>query len=150
MSDPSAPRLEVTTSRQFASWLAATKGSLALTTYQSGKIILVGTRPDGGLSLFERTLERPMGLAADRTRLAVATLTQIITFVDAEAPPSGSVASASPFDAVYIPQVAHFTGDLDVHDLALDAEGRIVFVNTLFGCLARVSESHSFTALWRP
>ena len=42
------------------------------------------------------------------------------------------------------------TGDLDVHDLALDAEGRLVFVNTLFSCLARVSESHSFVPLWQP
>jgi uncharacterized protein (TIGR03032 family) len=55
-----------------------------------------------------------------------------------------------PFDAVYIPQVAHFTGDLDTHDLAFDPHGRILFVNTLFSCLARVSESHSFTAVWKP
>ena len=68
----------------------------------------------------------------------MATLTQIITFVDAG--PSSS------HDAVYLPQLAHFTGDLDVHDLAFDAQGRIVFVNTLFGCLAPASDTHSFTA----
>ncbi len=150
MVDPSAPasapRLEVTTSRQFVSWLATTSSSLALTTYQSGKIIFVGAKPEGGLALFERTLDRPMGLAASGPRLAVATLTQIITFVDAGHDPSG----ASPYDAVYIPQVAHFTGDLDVHDIAFGAQGRIAFVNTLFGCLAQVSETHSFTALWKP
>jgi uncharacterized protein (TIGR03032 family) len=55
-----------------------------------------------------------------------------------------------PFDAVYIPQVAHFTGDLDTHDLAFDPHGRILFVNTLFSCLSRVSESRSFTAIWKP
>ena len=150
-----APRFEVTTSRQFVSWLASTGASLAVTTYQSGKILMFGTKPAGaGLAIFERNLERPMGLA-------VAALTQIITFVDAaedRAPgdgaagngAAGSGAAAEPFDAVYIPQLAHFTGDLDAHDLAFDDRGRIVFVNTLFGCLARVSETHSFTALWKP
>ena len=68
-----APRLEITTSRQFPSWLASTGGSLALTTYQSGKILLLGTRPDGSLAVFERTLDRPMGLAVQGSRLAVAT-----------------------------------------------------------------------------
>ena len=64
MTDPVPPAFEITTSRQFTSWLASTNSSLALTTYQSGKIILVGTRPEGGLAVFERSLERPMGLAA--------------------------------------------------------------------------------------
>jgi uncharacterized protein (TIGR03032 family) len=146
MTSPHSPRLEITTSRQFVSWLASTGGSLAVTTYQSGKILLVGFKPDGRISIFERTLDRPMGLATSGARLAVATLTQIITFVDA-AKRSGA---GSEHDAVYLPQVAHFTGDLDVHDVAYDDQGRLVFVNTLFGCLARVSETHSFTALWKP
>ena len=42
------------------------------------------------------------------------------------------------------------TGDLDIHDLALDRSGKLVFVNSLFGCLATTSESHSFTPLWKP
>lgn len=163
---PASP-LTITTSRGFVSWLSGTGSSLALTTYQSGKILLVGARPDGTLSVFERTLERPMGLAVEGARLAVATLTQIVTFVDAGPAVTGAggvppaAAGAGPasdgrggepagFDAVYIPQVAHFTGDLDAHDLAFDAQGRLVFANTLFGCLARVSDTHSFTALWRP
>ena len=148
------PALSLTTSRQFASWLASTGGSLALTTYQSGKLLIVGTRPDGRLSIFERTLERPMGLAVDGPKLAVATLTQILTFVDAgsaaAAGASAAASSTAPHDAVYLPQLAHFTGDLDVHDLAFDGQGRLVFANTLFGCLARTSETHSFTALWKP
>ena len=41
-------------------------------------------------------------------------------------------------------------GDLDIHDVAVDADGKVVFVNTLFGCLATTSERHSFTPLWQP
>ncbi len=35
------------------------------------------------------------------------------------------------YDRLYVPQVAYTTGDLDIHDVAVDADGRIVFVNTL-------------------
>ena len=151
---PAAPRLDITTSRGFPAWLASTGGSLAVTTYQSGKILLLGTKADGGLAVFERTLDRPMGLAVSGPRLAVATLTQIVTFVDAGAaasvPGSPGAPAAASFNAVYIPQVAHSTGDLDIHDMAFDGSGRLVFVNTLFGCLARASETHSFTTVWKP
>lgn len=147
MADEESAKFSISASRQFVSWLASTGSSIAVTTYQSGKLLLFGTKPEGrNITVFERSLERPMGLAAAGQRLAVATLTQIITFVDA----AKDGAPTPPFDAVFIPQVAHFTGDLDVHDMAFDASGRIVFVNTLFGCLARVSETHSFVAIWKP
>jgi uncharacterized protein (TIGR03032 family) len=54
------------------------------------------------------------------------------------------------YDRLYVPQVSYVTGDLDVHDIAVDRDGRVVFVNTLFGCLATTSETHSFAPLWRP
>ena len=41
-------------------------------------------------------------------------------------------------------------GDIDVHDLALGADGKPVFINTLFSCLATVSDTHSFKPLWQP
>jgi uncharacterized protein (TIGR03032 family) len=54
------------------------------------------------------------------------------------------------YDRLYVPQLACTTGDLDIHDVALDQDGRPVFVNTLFSCLATVSERYSFRPLWRP
>jgi uncharacterized protein (TIGR03032 family) len=49
-----------------------------------------------------------------------------------------------------VPQLAWTTGDLDIHDIAVDGAGRPVFVNTLFSCLATVGESHSFAPVWQP
>ena len=37
------PAFVVTGSRQFASWLAESTSSLAISTYQSSKVILIGT-----------------------------------------------------------------------------------------------------------
>jgi uncharacterized protein (TIGR03032 family) len=54
------------------------------------------------------------------------------------------------YDRLYVPQVGNTTGDLDIHDMAVDGQGRLVFVNTLFGCLATLSDTHSFKPLWRP
>ncbi len=54
------------------------------------------------------------------------------------------------YDCLLVPQVGYITGDLDVHDVAVDKTGKIIFVNTLFGCLATVSEEHSFIPLWQP
>lgn len=53
-------------------------------------------------------------------------------------------------DALYVPHVGYTTGDLDIHDIALDDAGRPIFVNTLFGCLATLSPRHSFVPLWLP
>lgn len=139
-------KLELTPSRHFASWLANAGTSLAFTTYQAGKVFWIGLQPDGRLSIFERTLDRCMGMVATENSLYISTRWQLWRFENVLAPGQTN----DGFDRVYVPQMGWVTGDLDIHDLAIDADGRLVFVNTLFGCLATVSESHSFTPLWRP
>jgi uncharacterized protein (TIGR03032 family) len=142
-----APKLELFTSRQFVSWLRETGGSLALSTYQSGKVLFVGSNLETDrISVFERTLDRPMGMAVSRNRLAIASLYQVYTFIDA----LGAGETSRGADAVYVPQMSHFTGDLDVHDMGYTADGRLIFVNTLFSCISEVSETHSFKPLWKP
>lgn len=138
--------LELTGSRQFSSWLHEQSVSLAFTTYQSGKLFLIGMQPDGRLSVFERTFNRCMGLCGDGQTLYMSTLYQMWRFENCLDP--GIVHDG--YDRVYVPRVAWTTGDVDAHDVAVDIEGRIVFVNTLFSCLATVSERHSFVPLWRP
>jgi len=146
---PGEEKFALTSSRGFADWLAATGGSLALTTYQAGKLLLIGIRADGRLSIFERTFPRSMGLAvsADGRSLALATQYQIHRF-DNVLPPGQ--ANEQGFDAVYAPHAAWVTGDVDVHDVAFGADGRPIFVVTLFGCIAAVSDGHSFKPIWTP
>lgn len=140
------PRLELMPSRQFPEWLAEQGVSLVFTTYQAGKVFLIGLQEDGRLSVFERTLNRCMGIAAAGPSLYISTLWQLWRFENAL--PAGQVSEG--YDRLFVPQVGYVTGDIDIHDMALDGEGRLVFVNTLFSCLATLSESHSFTPSWRP
>jgi uncharacterized protein (TIGR03032 family) len=142
----SEPWLEVTSSRQFPGWLADHRVSLAFTTYQTGKIFLLGRRQDGQISVFERTFNRCMGLWGDGQTLWLSSLYQLWRFENALRP--GEIHQG--FDRLYIPKAGYTTGDLDIHDIAVEASGRLVFVATGFSCLATLNERYSFTPLWRP
>lgn len=136
-------------SRHFGEWLATIGGSVAFTTYQAGKLFLIGLKQDGSLSVFERSFERCMGLAAtdDGRSLLLATRYQVQRFDNVL---QSGQSTDQGYDAVYAPHAAWVTGDIDVHDIGFGADGRPVFVNTLFGCIAAASDGHSFKPLWKP
>ncbi len=140
------PQLEITASRQFVPWLYEQNLSLVFTTYQAGKVFFIGLQPDGKLSVFERTLDRCMGLYASGNSLYISTLYQLWRFENTLAP--GEIHDNH--DAIYLPQVGYITGDLDIHDIVVNDQQQIVFANTLFSCVATVSETHSFVPVWQP
>lgn len=141
------PVFTLTTSRGFTGWMAGIGGSIAFTTYQGGKVFLLGLKPDGTLSVFERSFPRCMGLAVsdDGRTLLMATQVQLYRFDNVLA--KGQMQGQ--FDAVYAPHQTWITGDIDIHDVGMDAVGRPVFANTLSNCLANISEGHSFRPLWQ-
>ena len=140
------PWAEVYSSREFPGWLAEQHVSLAFTTYQTEKLFFIGLLAGGSLAIHERTFNRCMGLWADGQTLWMSTLYQLWRFENALKPGF----QHNGCDRLYIPKVGYTTGDLDVHDVAVEANSRIVFVNTKFGCLATLHERDSFTPLWRP
>ncbi len=147
MSEQSA-RLELNTTRHFTSWMAEQNVSLMLTTYEAGKLFSLGVQEDGRLSVFERTMPRCMGLYAtgDAQTVYVSTLYQIWRLERA----TREDQAYQGYDGLFIPQSCTVTGDLDVHDLALTDSGELLFVNTLFSCVAQASSEHSFVPLWKP
>ncbi len=143
---PNEPWVEVTGSPHLSSWLAEQDVSLAFTTYQTGKLFLLGRHPEGRLAVFERSFNRAMGLWADGQTLWLSTLYQLWRFENLLRP--GELFQGH--DRLYVPKSANTTGDLDIHDIAIDGDGRPLFVATAFGCIATLSERWSFTPLWRP
>lgn len=133
----------------FADWLAEMGGSLVLTTYQAGKLLFLGSAPDGAVTLFEREVSRPMGLAVfgEGRGFALATQHQLYRFENM-LPPGAK--DPRGFDAAYVPQIAWLTASVDAHDVGIGADGRPIFVNTLYSCIAAVSDTHSFRPLWKP
>lgn len=147
--DTQPEKLAITTSRGFTDWLARSGGSIAFTTYQAGKLFLIGLRADGRLSVFERSFARCMGIAVseDGRSLALASEYQLHRF-DNVLPPGQ--ADANGFDAVYAPHAAWVTGDCDAHDVGFDGAMRPFFVNTRFSCISAVDDGHSFRPIWQP
>lgn len=99
--EPAAkPTLEVSSSRQMLAWLAEQRLSIALTTYQIGKLFFIGLKPNGELSVFERSFNRCMGLCTTDNGLYMSSLYQIWRFenlLEAGQQQDG-------FDRLYLPQ----------------------------------------------
>jgi uncharacterized protein (TIGR03032 family) len=143
-----------------------------VSTYQAGKLVLLRNE-NGVLNTHFRMFEKPMGLAVGPHRLAVGTAMQIWEFhnipavcrrlnlpehSDNESALPGPLNPRSlpprplpprPHDACFLPRIAHWTGDIDIHEMAWVGDD-LVFVNTRFSCLARRSAVYNFEPIWRP
>jgi uncharacterized protein (TIGR03032 family) len=121
--------------------------SLVVTTYHAHKLVIL--RSQGGvLNSHSIPVPRPMGLAADSSRLAVGAEHQLRQYRNITPVPS-TLRSHGRYDACFLPRGAHVTGDIDVHEMAwVGAE--LWFVNTRFSCLCTVDADHSFVPRWRP
>jgi len=144
------PKLELRPSRTFPAWLAASGASIGFTTYQAGKIFLIGVNPETGrLSIFERSFHRCMGLGvgpAGRT-LWLATLYQLWRFENFLEPGQ----TRDGYDAVFVPVEGRTTGDVDIHDVhPLGPARPPLFVVTRFNCLATLDYRNSFLPIWKP
>ncbi len=100
------PRLELMGSRHFPAWLAEQKIGLAFTTYQAGKLFLIGLQSDGRLSVFERTFNRCMGLWGDGQSLWMSSLYQLWRFENVLEPDQ----TADGYDRLFVPQIGYITG----------------------------------------
>ena len=127
--------------------LASLKISVAFSSYQSGKFYLLGRNPEGGLMVNEQFFRQAMGIHVSGGTIYLATLSEIVRLENVLEP---NQRINDTFDACFVPRTAHVTGALDAHDLGIDRDGRILFVNTRFNCLSTISERHSFRPVWTP
>jgi uncharacterized protein (TIGR03032 family) len=137
-------------SRQFVDWMKTAGLSFAFTSYQTGRLFLAGVDEGGRLSLLQRNFTRAMGLHASDRRLWLADLYQLWRFDDVVGEAGSANMGGASFDRLYLPRVGYTTGDIDVHDIGIDDKGRPIFVNSLYSCLATLSEEASFRPIWRP
>jgi hypothetical protein len=178
ISEPSPLRSVHTTS--FPSILDELASSLAVTTYQAGKLVIL--RSDGGvINTHFRAFNKPMGLAVGRGRLAIGTAIDVWEFRNVPAV-AGKLKPPDKHDACFLPRSAHVTGDIQIHEMAYVETGsgepgagsreqgagsgehdssmfpaprsqlsaELWFVNTRFSCLATHDPDHSFAPVWRP
>jgi uncharacterized protein (TIGR03032 family) len=142
------PPLRSVHTESFPLILAEMRSSLAVTTYQAGKLVFL--RPqEGKLNTHFRAIHSPMGLAANHQILSIGTLGHIHHYrnmpaVARKREPIGQV------DACYMPRGSHVTGDILVHEMAYGNNNELWVVNTRFSCLCTLDSVNSFVPRWKP
>ncbi|MEN6450030.1 MAG: TIGR03032 family protein [Thermoguttaceae bacterium] len=133
----------------FQSWLSQAGGSVAVSTYQAGKVALIGW--DGRqVTLLMREFDKPLGLTVAGDRLLLATRHDLMIMCNS-APLAHDYFPDQPgrYDALYLPRATYHVGDVNVHDVAMLGSD-IWLAVTRFCCLAKVSLDFSFQPVWRP
>ncbi len=146
-TQPEIGKIDINFSQGLAPFLAANTISLGFTSYQTGRLYLVGSGPDGKLALHEAQYPQAMGIAGDNERIYLGTLTQVVRMENVLA--AGQTAN-NVHDKVYVPRNMQTTGNIDIHELGIRQNGRLVFINTRYSCLCEPDIKHSFKPIWKP
>jgi len=131
-----------------AELLAELGCSLVLSTYQAGKVIIFSAGPQGLVQL-PRNFNKPMGLAVDAQRMAIAMRDEVVVLANAPALAESYAAGGNRYDGLFVPRAVYFCGELDLHDLAWHDQ-TLWAVNTRFSCLCQIDDRWSFAPLWQP
>ncbi|MBT8327510.1 MAG: TIGR03032 family protein, partial [Bacteroidia bacterium] len=88
--------------------------SIAITTYQAGKLIFISPKDENSLVQLPRTFEKPMGIAEDmeNDRLAIATKDEIVILANSEELAAHYPNAPQKYDALYMPRATYHTGTL--------------------------------------
>ncbi len=126
------------------------KCSLAVTTYQAGKLIFISADEKGNVRQLSRDFKRAMGLAVSKDRLAIATENEVLVLSNAPGLSEAYPNKPAFYDHFYTPRACYYTGAIDLHDMAWDHNGNLWAVNTLFSSLVTINDRYSFEPQWMP
>lgn len=134
--------------RSFPDLLEKLGASLIVTTYQSGRVVLVRAENSTTLNTHFRAMPSPMGVAVGNGMMTIGTQREIWDYRN-QREVSLRLEPAGRHDAVYVPRNIHYTGDIRIHEVGY-ASGGVWVVNTRFSTLCTVDHDHSFVPRWRP
>jgi uncharacterized protein (TIGR03032 family) len=123
--------------------------SIAITTYQAGKLVLTSPSDENRLSILPRTFAKPMGFDVDGDRIVLATKDEVIFFENSRDLAVHYPNKKNTYDSLFLPRATFYTGQVDMHDIALGKEG-IWAINTSFSCLCLVTGNYNFIPKWKP
>lgn len=130
--------------------LARLRCSIAITTYQAGKLVFISPGPAGRLVQLTRSFKKAMGLAVDGKKMALACEEEVLIFTASNDLAQHYPNKPGTYDSLFMPRATYYTGAVDLHDLAFGSNGTLYAVNTAFSCVAVINDDHSFTPIWKP
>lgn len=139
-------KINFTYSQNIIEFLKQIKSTIVFSTYQSGKLMLIG-QENNKFDIRYKNFPRPMGMCAKDGKIWAGLGHGIYQFANF----SGVVDNleGGNFDACYMPQNIHFTGDIDIHEMEY-CEDELYFINTKFSCLCIKEKNSSFKPIWKP
>lgn len=123
--------------------------TLAITTFQAGKVIFISPRNGEELIQLPRTFHKAMGIAVKEDRMAIATKSEIILLRNSPKLGHSYPKKPNTYDSFWYPQATFYTGAVDIHDLHF-GKNEIWAINTSFSCLCTIDSYNSFTPYWKP
>lgn len=145
---PATNPFSISYSDQFPRLLSQLGCSLAISTYQAGKVIMLSAQNDKLIQL-PRNFLRPMGIAIEGDKMAVACKDEVLLLRNSSQLAWHYPKKPKTYDALYLPRITYHTGALDVHDLDFVGQD-LMAVNTNFSCIIKIDQEHSFTPVWKP
>ncbi|TBW36812.1 TIGR03032 family protein [Siculibacillus lacustris] len=144
----------------FGAWLRELGGSLAISTYRSGRIGFMSAGADGrvvtGFRSFGATAA---GISVTRDGLWIGTADDLLRLsnigpVKLAGGPEAPVGGLDQ-DAVFVPRKTYAVGACNVHDVIAMARfedflHEVAFVNTQFSCVAVADSYWGFRPIWKP
>jgi uncharacterized protein (TIGR03032 family) len=129
--------------------LAGLNCSLAISTYQAGKVMLISS--DGErLKLLPRQFDTPMGMVVEGNQMAVACAHETVILVHDPSMGMSYPKQPDTYDTLYLPRQSLYTGAVAIHDMAWNQQAELLGINTSFSCLCRLDGAYSFTPIWQP
>jgi uncharacterized protein (TIGR03032 family) len=126
--------------------------TIAITTYQAGKLVLISAEDENTLVQLPRTFDKPMGIAEDKKRdkIAIACKDEVIVLANSKDLAKFYPNSPGKYDALYMPRATYHTGSIDIHDLNFGEDDALYAVNTSFSCIVKIDDNYNFTPYWKP
>ena len=131
-----AARVQTEFSRGFGDWLISNRVALVCSSYLTGYLLFIGVRADSTPVVSAASFSMAMDLSAFSQRIYLGTKNEIWRLENVLA--SDELAHEI-FDRFYVPRSAELTGDINIHELGVDGNGNVLFVNSRYSCLATVS-----------
>lgn len=148
MSNNSQP-FSITYSSNIPDLLLKLKCSLAISTYQAGKVIFIFAANHRKLVQLPKHFKKPMGIALSGEKMVIGTIDQVIMFANSPKLTTNYPVNPGLYDALFLPRAVYFCSRVDLHDLNWGKKG-LWAVNTKFSCLCTIDDNYSFNPQWQP
>jgi uncharacterized protein (TIGR03032 family) len=126
--------------------------SIAISTYQAGKVVFISAKDGNNLVQLPRNFEKAMGIAEDihKDKIAIACKDEVIVFRNSVDLAKFYPKAPDKYDSLYLPRITFHTGAIDIHDLNFGNNEEIYAVNTLFSSIVKINDDYNFTTYWTP